>query len=285
MEPFGIAIFSDRDETQLVEYFNRYGIPILYYLPFSNKKLGTIDIPKFKNCERPEYKIILLINVIIDGDFSDSDCNMLTYEDKTRSILPEIYFNDTIKTIQRYESQNNDVSKIITPKCEKWINWVNLISHHQFALWHRPNKNEYKRFSSENCTHIITLLGKKESPFFINEFANEFNIKWIHVDLSSANDNFINEDKTQKELINKSSSIMKLLNDSQSPLKILIHCSAGMHRTGLFIYLVLRMMKYTNEQAIAKIILSRRETGFGVGVDRLKNIDKIIKDNESIILN
>lgn len=51
--------------------------------------------------------------------------------------------------------------------------------------------------------------------------------------------------------------------------RVVVHCSAGIHRTGMFGYALLRMVGLSADEARAKLRELREVTGEGVGKDRL----------------
>ena len=58
--------------------------------------------------------------------------------------------------------------------------------------------------------------------------------------------------------------------------KVVIHCAAGIHRTGVFAYSVLRGLGYTATNALSKILELWRATHRGVGADRIKAAEELI---------
>jgi protein-tyrosine phosphatase len=51
--------------------------------------------------------------------------------------------------------------------------------------------------------------------------------------------------------------------------KVLIHCAAGIHRTGVVTYTLLRINGYSNENAMNEILQMRKDTYEGVGQWRI----------------
>ena len=58
--------------------------------------------------------------------------------------------------------------------------------------------------------------------------------------------------------------------------RVLVHCAAGIHRTGTVTYSLLRLGGLSAEQAYAHIALIRKDTGKGVGDWRIELAEKNI---------
>jgi protein tyrosine/serine phosphatase len=57
--------------------------------------------------------------------------------------------------------------------------------------------------------------------------------------------------------------------------RLVVHCSAGIHRTGMFGYALLRQFGLDPEVARAKLAELRQVTAHGVGPDRLAWGDRL----------
>ena len=58
--------------------------------------------------------------------------------------------------------------------------------------------------------------------------------------------------------------------------KIVIHCAAGIHRTGVFAYSLLRGLGYSATNSMGKILELRKATHWGVGADRIRAAEELI---------
>ncbi|NNC15830.1 hypothetical protein HJC22_08825 [Corallococcus exiguus] len=59
--------------------------------------------------------------------------------------------------------------------------------------------------------------------------------------------------------------------------KLVIHCSAGIHRTGMFGYALLRQLGLSADAARARLAELRQVTAEGVGPDRLAWGDAMVE--------
>lgn len=84
---------------------------------------------------------------------------------------------------------------------------------------------------------------------------------------------------TSSLLLSYAQTIVDVIRSDHHQRKILIHCSAGCHRTGTFAYLVLRLLEIDPERAKAALILMRRETGAEVGPARIEFVEDLIKNS------
>jgi protein tyrosine/serine phosphatase len=87
--------------------------------------------------------------------------------------------------------------------------------------------------------------------------------------MKGASDDALRSDETVDAVI----TVLKDLNLKlrESEIKMLIHCSAGVHRTGFVAYLLLRMNGLESEQAFEKLKEMREETYLNVntGLNRI----------------
>ena len=54
----------------------------------------------------------------------------------------------------------------------------------------------------------------------------------------------------------------------------MLHCAAGIHRTGTLAYTLLRMSGYSEEDSLAGLLTMREDTHKGVGAHRIEIAEK-----------
>ena len=62
---------------------------------------------------------------------------------------------------------------------------------------------------------------------------------------------------------------------NEKPLRVMVHCAAGVHRTGVVLYFIQRMFKFEAEQAYKNLMHIRQETYNGVGDWRIKYAEEL----------
>ncbi len=138
------------------------------------------------------------------------------------------------------------------------LNWVEA-GGGRIALSHRPRLRAIRHFQDQGCNCLVTLLSEKEGAPEIGKLAVEAGLRWIWIPLASGNP----PPKIPEQL----REILELLSQGAS---VLIHCSAGMHRTGMISLAILRKLGYSPEEAFQLISRMRVETH---GALQQKHID------------
>ncbi len=142
------------------------------------------------------------------------------------------------------------------------ISWVDILGG-SIAIGHRPKIKSLEEMRAVGITHILTLLSEKEGAKDIEKAVNNNGLKWIWLPLSSA--------ETPDEA--KTLEIIKTFGQCENELKkgarIYIHCSAGIHRTGMITYALLRYIGVEGKTAMQMLSKLRGITADGVGSERL----------------
>jgi len=121
----------------------------------------------------------------------------------------------------------------------------------KIALYHRPRIQHLNVLTENGCTHLFTILSQKEKADEIQTALekrrkDEPNTpKWIWLPLPTA------DPPQDKEWIywiaEEVKSVVDLLQKGSS---VLIHCSDGVHRTGMITNVILRYMGHTQDEAL-----------------------------------
>ena len=131
---------------------------------------------------------------------------------------------------------------------------------------HRPSVQFMKILKQESrCSTIVTLQSPTECPQEVESQCRKHNLAWIWVPLQGANKKLLSSSKTHEIIRNA-------LVDSKVRLErgeiLLVHCAAGIHRTGLFTYALLRICGMCRESALEAIRNIRNKTYEGCGMNR-----------------
>jgi protein-tyrosine phosphatase len=140
----------------------------------------------------------------------------------------------------------------------------------KLALTHRPKKTDFRGFRELGLTHVITLLNENEGAQSLGTIATNEGLSWIWCPLKGAN--------VQASL----DEVRAGLEAGKAALAaggaVVIHCSAGIHRTGMFGYALLRVVGLHRDAAMEKLRELRAVTAEGVGADRLEWGDRIAEE-------
>jgi protein-tyrosine phosphatase len=147
-------------------------------------------------------------------------------------------------------------------------NWVN-VGHGRLAIGHRPKLKALPRLKEAGCTHLLTLLGEREGAMTIGLAAQKARIEWLWLPLDNGDPL---PEVREPEVRTMLERLVLLLECKSS---ILVHCSAGIHRTGMITYALLRKMGLSRERALQTLSELRAVTAEGVGEARLGWGDRI----------
>jgi protein tyrosine/serine phosphatase len=86
---------------------------------------------------------------------------------------------------------------------------------------------------------IVTLLYDKENPHVVMEECERQGIMNIRIPLKGATEHTLKDPVTVEIVTIRMKELYELLNLEEK--HVLIHCSAGIHRTGTMAYTLLRM--------------------------------------------
>jgi hypothetical protein len=138
------------------------------------------------------------------------------------------------------------------------------------ALTHRPKKKDLPAFRTDGITHVLTLLTEREGAKELGSLVVSAGLAWIWCPLDGANTRASLED------------VAPALDAAKAALKggghVVVHCSAGVHRTGMFGYALLRIMGLEPPEARACLRALRPVTADGVGDERVSWGDQIAED-------
>jgi protein-tyrosine phosphatase len=132
------------------------------------------------------------------------------------------------------------------------------------ALTHRPRLKSLPALRALGVTHLVTLLTEREGAREIGDAAIEAGLTWIWSPLDGG------DVPSEARTVELGAVLARLTSVITGGGQVVVHCSAGIHRTGMFGYALLRQLGLAAGQARAKLTELRGVTAEGVGDDRLK---------------
>ncbi|CDW75320.1 adpribosylation crystallin [Stylonychia lemnae] len=162
------------------------------------------------------------------------------------------------------------------------------IGKSQVTLWHRPGKKEiYDLKNLQNISLIVTLQGTGENPNEIKKGCQQNGIQHKWINIQGANQALLDDKKVIAYLVERIQELYENLSTQQE--RVLIHCAAGVHRTGITAYTLLRLDGLCPQDAYETLKLIRLNTYQGVGEWRIQLAEakivpplmKIILENQS----
>jgi protein tyrosine phosphatase len=165
----------------------------------------------------------------------------------------------------------------------KGIRWMTFGPNEKgrMALWHRPPKSSMPHLSKSGCDVVVSLMGSKEvEP--VTEIVKEYNrklnatreeaaqnplrpfkdtgnVEHIHFDINHASREYLETPEAASKIIDAVQSLKTLI--FQDGKGVLVHCSAGIHRTGTVAYTFLRCVGVTSHEAKNLLTQLRECTG------------------------
>ena len=131
------------------------------------------------------------------------------------------------------------------------------------ALFHRPKRNAFSAWRASGITHVVTLLGEREGARELGAAAEHAGLGWVWIPMAGA---AVPDDAATRTLLPSIDDVSGIIRRGG---RVVVHCSAGIHRTGMLGYALLRRLGLDAEAARGKLLELRAVTAEGVGADRL----------------
>lgn len=142
------------------------------------------------------------------------------------------------------------------------MDWVGVEEGH-VAIGHRPGAKLGADLKLQRATHILTLLSEGEQAKSIQSIATKNGLGWLWFPMASAQPP--GEDR-YKEVADLFGQMKGFLNEGG---KIYMHCSAGIHRTGMISNAFLRFLGKDAQEAMSLLKSMRLKTSEEVGEERI----------------
>lgn len=153
------------------------------------------------------------------------------------------------------------INKALSSRVEiPHFDWVK-INNGWLAVGHKPGgKISFEGMSKAGVTAVLTLLQENEGSQVIGQALRRVGIEWLWFPFSAVRP----EDReTTKAQFSKMEALL------EKEAKIYIHCSAGIHRTGMVTYAFLRFLGQGPEEAMDNLAKMRQLTAEGFTPERL----------------
>ena len=135
----------------------------------------------------------------------------------------------------------------------------------------RPGKKSLAGLEEMRLTHCCTLLSEREDARAISKFCRKLGCEWVWLPMEGGRLEVLEAADVGALL----RSLEAAIGDEPAP-RIYLHCSAGIHRTGFFAYVLLRASGLEATAACAKLAEIRPVTAEQVGEDRLELAERIV---------
>lgn len=132
------------------------------------------------------------------------------------------------------------------------LNWQSLGAG-RLALWPRPRRLAIPLLAESGCTHVVTLLAEDEGALSIGHRVQNHNLQWVWLPRPNG------APPEGEDALVFATGIRHLAELLDQGASLLVHCSAGIHRTGTVGYALLRLHGYTQSDAIDTLAKMRSQ--------------------------
>lgn len=134
----------------------------------------------------------------------------------------------------------------------------------RLALWHRPKLRAIPYLRNAGCDRVVTLLSEQEGAEEIGRAVEQAGLAWSWLPLRGGRPP---EGRADHGARGGVAQLSQWLDCGES---ILIHCSAGMHRTGMVAYALLRFRGLGETEALELIEAMRPVTRSALAPEHLR---------------
>lgn len=131
------------------------------------------------------------------------------------------------------------------------------------AVTHRPKLASLPPLAASTATHLVTLLSAREGAQQLGTAAVAAGLRWFWLPIPNGRE----PTPASREAI--VAALPRLAGLVRGGARIVIHCSAGIHRTGMIAYALLRVLGLDPDQATTMLATMRPVTAAGIGEQRL----------------
>lgn len=132
------------------------------------------------------------------------------------------------------------------------------VGNGRLALNHRPGNKDFAILRELGCTHVVTLLKESEFAKTVGAHSQIAGLEWIWLPIPNGN---YPQGEVHERMLAAMPKLSQLLDEGKS---LLIHCSAGIHRTGTVAYGLLRWRGMERDEAMQVIHQIRPITAEGM---------------------
>jgi len=128
----------------------------------------------------------------------------------------------------------------------------------KLALEHRPGLSKIPSLAPQGCQRVVTLLSEKEGARRVGQAVQQAGMAWTWLPVPNGQ---YPRGETHRLLLEGLLQLVEWLDAGEA---ILIHCSAGIHRTGMLAYALLCWRGLSAEEALELIGALRDHTRAGL---------------------
>jgi protein-tyrosine phosphatase len=142
------------------------------------------------------------------------------------------------------------------------LQWV-AVGPGRLALAHRPKLKDIVKLPGLGCQRVVTIQSGNEGALQVGRAVQQAGIAWTWIPVGHGK---FPEDEADRLLRRALPELTERLEAGES---ILVHCSAGIHRTGMLVFALLRWRGASETEALELIAALRPETRAGLREEHL----------------
>lgn len=170
--------------------------------------------------------------------------------------------------ISNYPYSNDDLTPILIFHQLKG-------SNSKVTCFRRPSLRSILAFKEVyGLNAILSCITAREKPQLIENKTKECGVKFYNIPFKKAKPNSLQKEETIQMLVEEIKKMYNVLMTEN--LSLLIHCAAGVRRTGIVLYCILRLNGESKESALEIILKLREETRNGIGDYRVEYAEENI---------
>ncbi len=154
------------------------------------------------------------------------------------------------------------------------LRWV-TIGPGRVALSHRPKLKDIAKLADLGCQRVVTIQGDHETPGQIERAVRQAGLEWTWIRVGNAKYPEGEADQLMRR------GLQGLTASLEAGESVLIHCSAGIHRTGMLAFALLRSVGLQEAEALEKIAEMRPQTREGMHKEHLAWGNRLAEEAES----
>jgi protein tyrosine phosphatase (PTP) superfamily phosphohydrolase (DUF442 family) len=151
------------------------------------------------------------------------------------------------------------------------VRWVK-IRVGRLALSNRPKLRDIPKLAEQGCQRIVTIQGPNELPGQVGKATQAAGMAWTWVPVGHGK---FPEDDADRHLRRGLQELVAAVEAGES---VLVHCSAGIHRTGMLVFALLRWLGMSETQALAALDEMRPVTREGIRAEHLAWGNQVASD-------